>query len=348
MRNLIGLLAISFLLFSFSLFALRIEKLKVSHDRNFYRIYITLSGKTFFKVAKDLKHDLLAIKLPLEGKFEADYYSVLVRASGNVITVKVKNPKLDLARAWVSKRYRTLIVVIPFKKKGGKYVVVVDPGHGGHDSGATYYGIKEKEINLDVAKKLAAYLKKDGRFTVYLTRSGDYFVSLADRQKFTAKVGADLFISIHANANPYKKWVRGVEFYVLSDKGVYKKFKDLAADPKEAAAFLSWSIVKDRTLRKGVLKNTLSITQDEGEDLAEALREAWCRNLKNLIPCRGIYHRNFAVLKVPGVPTVLVEVGYMTNYTDLRILTNSYYRWLIARTLYFGILDYLHLSPPKK
>ncbi|NPB05200.1 MAG: N-acetylmuramoyl-L-alanine amidase [Aquificae bacterium] len=324
------------------------EKVRVSYDRNYYKVFITLSEPVSFKLVKDPKHDLLALKMPLKGTYEAEYYSVLLKVGSGVLTLKVKNPKLDLARAWVSKKGRTLVVFIPFKKEGGKYVVVIDPGHGGHDAGAVYYGVKEKTINLQIAKKLAAYLKKDGRFVVYLTRSGDYFVPLGERQKFTSKVGADLFISLHANANPYKRWKRGVEFYVLSDRGVYKKFVDLAADPKEAAHFLSWSIVKDKTLRKGVLKNTLAITQEEGEDLAEALQKVWCKRLKKLLPCRGIFHRNFAVLKVPGVPTVLVEVGYMTNYTDLRTITNSYYQWLIARALYFGILDYLHLSPPKR
>ena len=327
-------------------FSNTLQKVSVYTDKNFYRIYLTFSSKVSLKkFVKDTKHDIIALKIPFSNSYEAAYYSVLLKASGGVITLKVKNPKLNISRSWYKKSSKTVVIYIPLRKKGGKYTIVIDPGHGGKDTGALYYGIAEKNINLNVAKKLYAYLQKDGRFRVYLTRKGDYYVTLADRQKFTAKVGADLFISIHANANPYKPWVHGVEFYILSDKGIYRKFVDLAVHPEKAKNFLDGDIVRDRKLRKEVLKKSLEITQEEGEELAQSLKEAWCRYMAKYIPCRGIYRRNFAVLKVPGVPTVLVEIGYMSNRRELSLLTSNFYQWLIAYTLYMGILDYLHLSP---
>ncbi len=348
MRRILTLFLINLFLV-FLTFSNTLQKVRVYTDRNFYKLYLIFSSKIDLqKFVKDTKHDLLVVKIPFKNRYEAEYYSVLLKASNGVITLKVKNPKLNLNRAWYVKGYRTLVIVIPFRKEGGKYTVVIDPGHGGKDTGAIYYGVKEKDINLSIAKKLYAYLERDGRFKVYLTRSGDYFVSLADRQKFTAKVGADLFISIHANANPYKPYLHGVEFYILSDKGIYRKFIDLAVHPQKAKEFLNREIAKDGKLRREVLKTTLQITQEEGEDLALSLKKAWCKYMAKYIPCHGIFKRNFAVLKVPGVPTVLVEVGYMTNRRELKVLVNNYYQWFIASTLYLGILDYLHLSVPRK
>jgi len=333
----------------FLTFSNNLQKVRVYTDRNFYKLYLIFSSQIDLqKFVKDTKHDLLAVKIPFKNRYEAEYYSVLLKASNGVITLKVKNPKLDLQRVWYIKEYRTLVIVIPFRKEGGKYTVVIDPGHGGKDSGAHYYGVNEKDINLSIAKKLSTYLREDGRFKVFLTRKGDYFIPLAERQKFTSKVGADLFISIHANANPYNPHLRGVEFYILSDKGIYRKFIDLAVHPQKAKEFLNREIAKDGKLRREVVKKSLEITQEEGEDLAKSLQREWCSYLAKYIPCHGIFKRNFAVLKVPGVPTVLVEVGYMTNRRELRLITSDHYQWLIASTLYLGILDYLHLSVPKK
>jgi len=266
----------------------------------------------------------------------------------NLITIFVRNPQLSTAKAKVVRKYRTLVVLIPFKhRKFFKYTVVIDPGHGGRDSGATYFGVKEKEINFAVALKLYKLLKEDGRFKVYLTRKGDYFVSLTHRQKFTAQVGADLFISIHANANPYKPYKRGAEFYVLSEKGKYQKFVDLATHPSHALHFLDEDMVRDYAVRKKVLKTTLEFTQEEGEEFAKIARRYWCKYLERFIPCGGIYKRSFAVLKVPGVPTVLVEIGYMSHRGELNLLTNSRYQWSIAKTLYRAILDYFNLKMRK-
>ena len=335
-------------LFLLTTFAQRVEKISVHAGRYYYRITLTFNGKPWFKFFKDPKRDILTLKTENTYRFDKTYYSVRIVGERNLITIFVRNPKLDTARAFVVRKYHSLVILIPIKNlKKVKYVVVIDPGHGGKDSGAIYYGVKEKNINLAVAKKLYYLLKEDGRFKVYLTRKGDYFVSLGERQRFTAKVGADLFISIHSNANPYHPWKRGVEFYVLSDKGIYRKWIDLAVHPREARHFLDEDMVRDGVVRKKVLKTALEFTQDEGEELAESLRRVWCHRLARFIPCGGIYKRSFAVLKVPGIPTVLVELGYMTNRRDLYYLTNPRFEWSIARTLYLGILDYLNLSPPK-
>ena len=327
-------------------FAQHVVKLSVGVDRNYYKIFLTFNGKPRFKLYKDPKRDIITLKLENSHRFKREFYSVIIVGEKNLITIFVRNPKLITARAFAVRKYRTLIVYIPIKRdKPAKYVVVIDPGHGGKDSGACYFGVDEKNITLSIAKKLYQLLKEDGRFKVYLTRKGDYYISLAERQKFTAKVGADLFISIHANANPYNKSRRGAEFYVLSDSGKYKKFVDLAVHPERAKEFLASQMVRDKTVRKKVLKTALEFTQEEGQEFAKILRHHWCKNLGRTIPCGGIYKRSFAVLKVPSVPTILVEVGYMTNLYELKKLTSERYQWRIALTIYRAVLDYFNLSP---
>jgi len=336
---------ISFL-FIFSALANGIEKITVGVDKNYYKVFIKLSHPTKIRVVKDLKRDLLALEFNNKSVFSKSFYSVLIQGSRNLITILVKNPKLDLSRAVVREIYDSVYVFIPFRREFAKYTVVIDPGHGGKDSGAVYRGVKEKNINFAIAEKLYALLSRDGRFRVYMTRMGDYFVSLGDRQKFAAKVGADLFISIHANAAPRNPDARGVEFFILSNKGKYQKYVELYRHPEEAMEFFSPIVVKNSSLRKKLIKSTLQITQDEGEEVAEMLCDEWRKYMSKYIPCHGIYERAFAVLKVPGVPTVLVETGFMTNRKDLAYLTSSYYQWKIAESLYMGILDYFNLKPP--
>ena len=335
------------LIVSVTIFANGIRRISVSVDKHYYRIFIELSRPEKILFLKDPKRDLIVLKLNNTSVFKKEYYSVIVKGDRGIITILVKNPRLNTAGAWASETGNLVKLFIPLKNKKSLFVVVIDPGHGGKDSGATYYGYSEKWINLAIAKKLYELLLKDPRIKPYLTRRGDYFISLASRQKYTAKVGADLFISIHANANPHNPLRSGAELYILSDRGIYRKWLDIALHPEEAKKFFSPYIASNKHLRSKVAKNTLEITQDEGEDFANILKHYWCKYLGTELPCLGIFKRNFAVLKVPGVPTVLVEVGYMTNKHDLKLITNDKFQWKIAKTIYRTILDYFGLKPIK-
>ncbi len=328
------------LLFTLSVFSQGLKHFGVFVEKNLYGLVFEFDRPPRVRVFKDTKRELLVLKLNRSVEISRNLYSVFVKGEGKVLTVLIKNPKLNLAGAKVEVKNRRLLVLIPFGKHSSKYVVVIDPGHGGKDSGAIYFGVKEKDINLAIAKKLYDLLKKDGRFKVYLTRRGDYYVSLKERQIFTAKVGADLFLSIHANASPHNPNARGVSFFVLSDKGKFQKLKEIKEHSRCAENFFPHAIAKNKTLRSRLAETTLEITQDGGERLAEILCRIWSKRLGRLIPCWGIYKRAFAVLKVPGVPTVLVEVGFMSNRRELKLLVNPRVQREIAETLYRGILDY--------
>ena len=342
-KLLILLLAINLLFHS--AFAEKIKNIWISPDKNFYKIFL-LFDKTLYRkplLFSDIKRHFLVLSIPNDIKtgFYKDYYSVAIIGENNSVVILCKNPKFFLKKTKVY-LYRKLIEIkIPYKSgKKRKYVIVIDPGHGGKDPGAIYYGVKEKDINLAIAKDLYSLLAKNPRFKVYLTRKGDYFVSLKDRQIFTSKVRADLFISIHTNADPEAPYRRGSSFYILSYRGAESKLKALLKNPKERKLFINLYPTPGKRLTISTLKALFLYTRLEGKTFAEILRHYWCKTLDKTIPCGKIYKRSFAVLKVPGVPTVLVEIGFMTNKKELHRLTSKYFQRKIAKVIYKAILDY--------
>ena len=204
-------------------------------------------------------------------------------------------------------------LVLDFIKASDKRkikVIVIDPGHGGKDLGAVRrytkglifsYRIKEKDINLDIAKRVKKYLK-DTDTRVILTREKDKFISLKYRVKFAKKYKADIFVSIHANA-AWDKKMKGIETYYprrARNKSVY--------------------------LRKESIK------------LAENIHESLIRHMR--AKDRGIKNAMFYVLRNAYMPAILVEVGFISNYYDAKLLRKSSYRKKVAQVIAQGILEY--------
>jgi len=189
-------------------------------------------------------------------------------------------------------------------------VIVIDPGHGGNDSGAVRkhrrglifsYKLKEKDINLDIAKRVKRYLRgTDTR--VILTRERDEFISLKNRVKLAKKYKADIFVSIHANA-AWDKKMMGIETYY----------------PRKARN-------KSGSLRKESMK------------LAESIHESLIRHMR--ARDRGIKKAMFYVLRNAYMPAVLVEVGFISNYYEAKLLRKSSYRKKVAQVIVQGILEY--------
>ena len=325
------------------LFGEDVKEIKATVKENLYKISLFLESPLKCKplLFSDLKRHILVLKLKNNRIFFKNFYSVSVVGEKNCVIFFFKNPKLELKKAKMSYTRKGVIINIPIiEQSKSKYVIVIDAGHGGKDPGATYFGVKEKNINLSVAKKLFKLLSEDSRFKVYLTRRGDYFVSLADRQLFTAKVEANLFISIHTNADPNTPTHRGVSFYILSNKGIKEKLRDLIENPKERNKFINLFPKPDRALLKETIKGMLLYNQLGGEKFALTLRSLWCKYLSKYIPCGGINKRAFAVLKTPGVPSVLVELGFMTNKRDLKLLISQRVQERIAEVIYRAIVLY--------
>ena len=189
-----------------------------------------------------------------------------------------------------------------------KYTIVVDPGHGGHDSGARGNGYNEKDIALQVATRLANNLRQD--YNVIMTRDSDFFVPLDTRAKIGNDANADFFISIHLNSGSSSS-ANGTEVFYFSkkDQGSYAaqvaKFEN-KVDGSYGDVPFSDFILNDIFYKKN-------------QKISQAIAESVLNNLINTtgLRRRGVFGANFAVLRGSNSPSILVELGFMNNYSDL-------------------------------
>ena len=229
------------------------------------------------------------------------------------------------------------------KKRLEKKVIVIDPGHGGKDPGAIgYRGIQEKWVNLSIARYLAEYLRKDGRFKVIMTRYGDYYVSLGNRVKIARKHKADLFISIHADAAPRgKRWARGTQIFVLSKESAKRKKRQLLNNRQYAFA-----VFRDARNAKAIPILTdigFEITLNRSREFARLLARQLQKDFgRRHITFKGIRSRGFAVLKTPGTISVLIEAGFITNPYEARKLTDRNFQKKFAYSIYKAIVKYFY------
>jgi N-acetylmuramoyl-L-alanine amidase len=217
--------------------------------------------------------------------------------------------------------------------------LVLDPGHGGHDVGAVGpTGLQEKELALDIARRLAALLQEELGVRVVLTRARDQFIGLRERTTLANRERADLFVSIHVNAAPVAA-ATGTETYFLSNEAT-----DGAA--RRAAEYENRLIGLDagpRTGQPDVVRSILwdlaqSDFQQESSRVAEALQNHLDRALRR--PSRGVKQAPFYVLGGAAMPAVLVEIGFISNPQEEQRLRDDGYRDRIARALAGGIAAY--------
>ncbi|MFH1681369.1 MAG: N-acetylmuramoyl-L-alanine amidase, partial [Candidatus Eisenbacteria bacterium] len=217
--------------------------------------------------------------------------------------------------------------------------IVIDPGHGGDDPGAKgHHGLVEKEITLDIARRLARRVDALPGYQALLTRKGDYFVRLGDRRKFARTNGGDVFISLHANAARNKNG-NGFEIYFLSLSGATDQMARELAD-KENAADLIGGV--PREAEDEILSILYDYLQEEGMKRSEALaEEVWdaFRNGREM-ELRNVKQAGFAVLKSLEIPAILVEVGFITNRSDAALLTKDDFRDRVADRIAAGIEKY--------
>ncbi len=222
------------------------------------------------------------------------------------------------------------------------YTIVVDPGHGGHDSGAIgsrrYY---EKTVVLQIAKRVKRYLKKKG-YSVKMTRSDDRFIKLKNRTKLANRYKADIFVSIHANAIANRRRFRkvhGIETYFLQTT---RSAKSMRIAAKENSVVLNKN---DRLSKNVILEAVLSgpkielshkLAIDVQKNILKKLRGRY-RGVKD----GGVKPAPFWVLVGAQMPSILVEVGYITNPTERKRLFSAKYQDRIARGIAQGVANYL-------
>jgi N-acetylmuramoyl-L-alanine amidase len=213
--------------------------------------------------------------------------------------------------------------------------VVIDPGHGGHDPGAKTKGLTEADLVLDVALRLEKLLSKQDGFEVVLTRRVDTFVPLEERTAIANREGADLFLSIHANASTNGA-ARGVETYFLNLTA--NPDAEMVAARENAASSRSMNQLPD-IVKAIALNNKIHESRDFASMIQSSLHSQLQKadgNVKNL----GVKQAPFMVLLGATMPSVLAEISFITNRQEAANLKTERYRQRIAEALYAGVLRY--------
>jgi len=223
---------------------------------------------------------------------------------------------------------------VPLVKQLGLKVktIVIDPGHGGKDPGAvSKSGLQEKHVVLDIAKRLKTLLESSGSYHVYLTRETDIFIPLEERTAFANQKGADVFISLHVNSHKSRD-AQGIETYYLS----------LASDEEARLTAALENASAGKTVRdlSSLLRYILRGTKvEESRELARTVQSRLCRH--SGANDRGIRRAPFIVLIGAEAPSILVELGFMSNRQDERVLRTEEYRDKLARALMDAVEDYI-------
>ena len=273
-------------------------------------------SRIVFDLNKPLKNIKTKLLKPSSGKKRMLYIELEVNKV--ILSTKIDNNKKTFQQSKLSKKRRTIII---------------DPGHGGKDPGTSYQGkLNEKDIVLNFSKVLKEKLTNDG-YRVFLTREIDKFIKLNDRVEFAKKKGADLFISIHADASK-KDNVRGFSVYTLSEKKMDKEAEKVANLENKGSVFS----------RKGLIGINLTQSRNIIEDwqIKQAFKRAnrssfefaeiLVNNVKKKSKLLNRPHRyaGFAVLKSPNYPSVLVELGFITNDKDRNNLRSKNWQSILA------------------
>jgi len=219
------------------------------------------------------------------------------------------------------------------KQKSKKYkIIVIDPGHGGEDSGAVgARGTLEKDVVLPLAKKLKQCIDQKKGFKAFLTREGDYFVPLEKRVEIAREYGADLFVSLHTDAN-FSKRVRGASVYCLSTKGASDEAAKLLAERENASDFIGGvSYASNRDL------DSILIDLVQTQTINDSLRFGGMilNEVANVhtIKFKRPKQAGFAVLRATEVPSILIETGFISNRDDENLLRNKSFQLKLAKSL---------------
>lgn len=218
-------------------------------------------------------------------------------------------------------------------------LVVIDPGHGGIDPGAIgCTGVYEKEISLATAHEVARLLEATRRYRVRLTRTSDEFVALEDRVAFARAAEADLFLSVHADALP-EPGVRGASVYTLSEKASDKEAAALAASENKADLVAGVDLSRHEPVVSEIL---FDLARRETNNLSIRLAQDLVQELGREVRMLNNSHRSagFVVLKAPDIPSVLVELGCLSNREEDGLLQQASYRRTLATSLVRSVNDY--------
>ncbi len=275
------------------------------------------------------------IRVVLEDK-KPIFSNAYIKNNQLIIHLKTKKVASNNKKATQKDKNQKYKIIKKYSKS-----IVIDPGHGGRDSGAIGYNkLEEKKAVLSIALKLKDELIKRG-YRVYMTRSSDRFIDLKDRTHYANLKKADLFISIHANAiDGYKKYsIKGIETFYLSPARSERAKR--AAEKENKASLINLDAISKNTLLNFL--NRYKINQSR--KLAIDVQSNVLKDLRSKfdgVKDGAVRPAPFWVLVGAGMPAVLIEVGYITNPTEAKRLFNPFYQKLLAKGIADGIESYFY------
>jgi N-acetylmuramoyl-L-alanine amidase len=230
--------------------------------------------------------------------------------------------------------------------KGRDLVIAVDAGHGGQDPGAIGRGgTREKDVTLAIARRLAAAINAEEGMRAVLVRDGDYFITLGGRTRKARQLGADMFVSIHADSVRDRD-VSGSSVYVLSLRGASDEAARWLAESENAADLKGGVSLDDKS---DVLASVLlDVTQKESVSDSVDAAESVLKALRGVVTVHRprVQHAGFVVLKSPDIPSMLVETAFISNAGDERHLRDGEHQQRIAEAVRAGVRNYFYENPP--
>lgn len=225
-------------------------------------------------------------------------------------------------------------------------VIAIDAGHGGEDPGASGPGrLREKKVVLAIAQELHRLFEKEPGYAPTLIRSGDYYVSLKGRRDLARKREADMFISIHADAFRDKR-ARGASVYALSTSGATSTTARYLAQKENAADLIGGVSLSDKEDSLALTLADLSMTASLDSSLN--VGSSVLKQMGGIarLHKRQVEQANFAVLKSPDIPSILVETGFISNPEEARRLADASYRRKMAAAIHTGVVQWFSGHPP--
>ena len=279
--------------------------------------------------------------LMLEPNGDNDYRLVLDFVAGTGASVKASAVTTSTAATYGTVPEYTTTSAAPTTAitAARKYVIVIDAGHGGKDPGCIVKGgTREKDIVLSVAKKLKTKLDANG-FKTYLTRSGDKYLKLAERASIAEKRKADLFISLHANANPSRK-MKGFSIYTLSEKASDEEAKKLAeaenaADKIGVEGFTEF----EENIRIALSSLQQHAVAELSEEYATGCAKSFKKSSIEQQPGPDVRHAPFAVLR-STVPGALLELGHLSNASEEKLLKTASHQDKLVNAIVKSVKNY--------
>lgn len=223
-----------------------------------------------------------------------------------------------------------------------KFIVAIDPGHGGEDPGAIgiKYHAKEKDIVLDVSKRLEKIINDKPNCQAFLIRTGDYYVPLRKRMELARLNGADLFVSLHADSFTNPK-ANGASIYIVSEKGASSEAASWLAAKENSADLVGGVSLDDKS--DILAKVLLDLSQTANTQLSEKLATNILSKLSSVTALHKekVQKAGFVVLKAPDIPSVLIELGFISNKRGEAKLRQARHQTKLALAISDGIDEYL-------